>query len=172
MTDVDTLESFIEGPNIAPSTRCNFHSYPDYDLWHHCLLTYLQLCTRYPSFRDSPPSSSLAPKPFALTLAPDLSSLAATSPNLELEARLVERALQVHWDALRLHLLEEGGLLRRAVKAFAADRASGNKGRIRPLDLMLICDDTQVVLKALKKSLTHPSGERATYSPSTRLFSD
>lgn len=50
--------------------------------------------------------------------------------------------------------MEEGGLLRSAVRSFA-----GVGAKIRPMDLMLICDDTQVVLRALKKSLKEPSGE-------------
>jgi hypothetical protein len=149
----DSLDSFLEGPAIAPSTRCNFHTYDDYSLWHHCLMIYLQLCTRYPSLRESGPASS---KPFVLVLAPDLSTLAAAAPSVTLEGRLVERALQIHWEFFRLHLLQEGGLLRRAVKAFAATKGAV---RIRPLELMLICDDTQAVLLALKKSSTQPSGE-------------
>lgn len=155
---VDSLESFLEGPTIAPSSRCNFHSYDDYSLWHHCLMIYLQLCTRYPTLRESGTSASASTKPFVLMLAPDLSTLAATAPNITLESRLVERALQIHWEFFRLHLLQEGGLLRRAVKAFAVAKGAV---RIRPLELMLICDDTQAVLLALKKSSTQPGGKLA-----------
>lgn len=116
--------------------------YEDYSLWHHSLMTYLQLCTRYPNFRES--------KEAAISIAPDVSTL----PPSALEAALVERALQSHWDSFRVYLMEEGGLLRSAVRAFA-----GVGAKTRPMDLMLICDDTQVVLKALKKSLKEPSGE-------------
>lgn len=50
---INDLERLVQGPIIAPSRRCEFDTYDDYALWHHGLMTYLQLCTRYPSFRDS-----------------------------------------------------------------------------------------------------------------------
>ncbi|ORY72768.1 hypothetical protein BCR35DRAFT_307547 [Leucosporidium creatinivorum] len=145
---VNDLEKLIVGPVIPPSKRCGFHEYDDYSLWHHSLMTYLQLCTRYPSFRES--------KDATISIAPDISTL---PPSL-LESTLIERALQTHWDAFRLYLMEEGGLLRSAVRSFA-----GVGAKIRPMDLMLICDDTQVVLRALKKSLKEPSERILPYDP-------
>ncbi|KDE05008.1 hypothetical protein MVLG_04553 [Microbotryum lychnidis-dioicae p1A1 Lamole] len=138
----DKLESFVQGPSIVPAKRCGFHEYDDYSLWHHALMSYLQLCTRYPSFRDS--------KPATIDVIPDQSLL----PPTLLEISLIERALHVHWENFRQYLLGEGGLLRRAVKAFSGVKT-------RPMDLMLICDDANVVMHALKKSQKEAgAGER------------
>ncbi|SCV68768.1 BQ2448_889 [Microbotryum intermedium] len=138
----DKLESFVQGPSIVPAKRCGFHEYDDYSLWHHALMSYLQICTRYPSFRDS--------KPATIDIIPDQSLL----PPTLLEISLIERALHVHWETFRQYLLGEGGLLRRAVKAFSGVKT-------RPMDLMLICDDASAVMHALKKSQKEAgAGER------------
>lgn len=51
-TVYDRLESFTIGPVIAPLDTCGFAGYDDGSLYHHAVQTYLQLCVRYPSFRD------------------------------------------------------------------------------------------------------------------------
>lgn len=51
--DWDSLHTFIQGPSIAPLDTANFSHYDDYSLWHHALMCYLQLCVRYPAFKDS-----------------------------------------------------------------------------------------------------------------------
>lgn len=59
--DVNDLERLVIGPIITPSKRCAFHEYDDYSLWHHSLMIYLQLCTRYPTFRESKVRLGAAP---------------------------------------------------------------------------------------------------------------
>ncbi|KAK4058213.1 hypothetical protein OIO90_000952 [Microbotryomycetes sp. JL221] len=152
------LERFMMGPAIPISKRCGFHEYDDYSLWHHACLTYLQLCTRYPNFRAS--------KPASIVIEPDLTSLSSTA----LELKLVEKALQTHWEQFRQHLLSEGGLLRSAVRMFAQNGTNKSKMgestmTTKPVDLMLICEDTNAVLKALKKSLQNPSERILPYDP-------
>lgn len=48
----DRIQSFTIGPVIAPLDTCGFASYDDGSLYHHAVQTYLQLCVRYPAFRD------------------------------------------------------------------------------------------------------------------------
>ncbi|KAK4054731.1 hypothetical protein OIV83_000655 [Microbotryomycetes sp. JL201] len=146
------LENFVVGPVIPPSRRCGFHDYDDYSLWHHACLTYLQLCTRYPGFQGS--------KAASIVIEPDLSTLSSSS----LELKLVEKQLQTHWETFRQHLLSEGGLLRSAVRMFAESGGKGVKD-VRPVDLMLICEDTNAVLKALKRSIEAPSERILPYDP-------
>lgn len=69
--DFDHFHQFVSGPQLALVDTIGFsQTYDDYSLWHHSLMIYLQLCVRYPSFRDSKVRSSplLSFPSFQLTL--------------------------------------------------------------------------------------------------------
>lgn len=54
--DFNQFHSFVEGPPLALIDQCGFSNegvYDAYSLWHHALMCYLQLCVRYPEFRES-----------------------------------------------------------------------------------------------------------------------
>lgn len=136
---VNALDALVEGPKLTPSNACDFASYSDYDLWHHSVMTFLQLSTRYPAFGRSQPAvldimPSTAPVPSLDTETPSFSH--ATHSHLDLHSHLLERALRVHWEDFRTALAERGGLLRSAVKTF-----STHKKAATPIRLLAICDD-------------------------------
>ncbi|BGP45038.1 hypothetical protein JCM10450v2_000855 [Rhodotorula kratochvilovae] len=144
----DRLQAFKVGPLIAPLDTCGFASYDEQSLWHHALQTYLQLCVRYPAFRDS--------KDATITILPDLPP--PVHPTA-LETVLIDRALRDHWEHLRVFLLEEhGGLLRSAVRAFTGVKLSR-------FDLLSVCDDTRAVMLALARSKKNPSERFLAYDP-------
>ncbi|GAA5922176.1 uncharacterized protein JCM15063_003209 [Sporobolomyces koalae] len=131
----DSVHLFSQGPVIAPIDTAGFQQYDDYSLWHHALMTYLQLCVRYPAFRDS--------KEAQIVISPDLPP--PVHPTA-LETSLIDRLLRSHWDYLRLYLLNEhGGLLRSAVRGFEGVKLSR-------FDLLSVVGDTIEVIEALKKS--------------------
>ncbi|GAA5983075.1 hypothetical protein JCM5350_006805 [Sporobolomyces pararoseus] len=131
----DSLHTFVQGPSIAPLDTANFSHYDDYSLWHHALMCYLQLCVRYPAFKDS--------KEAHIVVSPDLPPPLHPTP---LETTLIDRLLRSHWDYLRLYLLNEhGGLLRSAVRGFEGVKLSR-------FDLLSVVGDTIEVIEALKKS--------------------
>ncbi|GAA6046450.1 hypothetical protein RTBOTA2_000759 [Rhodotorula toruloides] len=145
----DRLQSFTIGPVIAPLDTCGFASYDDGSLYHHAVQTYLQLCVRYPSFREG--------KDATITILPDLPPPVHPTP---LETLLIDRALHAHWDFLRLFLLSShGGLLRSAVRSFAGVKLS-------KVDLLSVCDDTKAVLEALEKSKKSKNDRILPYDPS------
>ncbi|GAA6021127.1 hypothetical protein JCM11491_005646 [Sporobolomyces phaffii] len=131
----DSVHFFVQGPSIAPVDTAGFSRYDDYSLWHHALMCYLQLCVRYPAFKES--------KEAHIVISPDL------PPPLHptaLETSLIDRLLRSHWDYLRLYLLQEhGGLLRSAVRGFEGVKLSR-------FDLLSVVGDTIEVIEALKKS--------------------
>ncbi|GAA5875779.1 hypothetical protein JCM16303_003993 [Sporobolomyces ruberrimus] len=131
----DSIHLFVQGPSIAPIDTAGFNRYDDYSLWHHALMCYLQLCVRYPAFKES--------KEAHIVISPDL------PPPLHptaLETSLIDRLLRSHWDYLRLYLLNEhGGLLRSAVRGFEGVKLSR-------FDLLSVVGDTIEVIEALKKS--------------------
>ncbi|GAA6056254.1 hypothetical protein JCM3770_007278, partial [Rhodotorula araucariae] len=136
----DRLQAFKVGPLIAPLDTCGFAGYDEQSLWHHALQTYLQLCVRYPAFRDG--------KDATITILPDLPP--PVHPTA-LETVLIDRALRDHWEHLRVFLLEEhGGLLRSAVRAFTGVK-------LNRFDLLSVCDDTRAVMLALARSKKNPS---------------
>ncbi|GAA5919097.1 hypothetical protein JCM1841_005622 [Sporobolomyces salmonicolor] len=147
--DLDRLHLFHAGPSLAPLDTHGFAAYDDYSLWHHALMCYLQLCVRYPAFRDG--------KDATIVISPDLPP--PVHPTA-LESSLVDRALHDHWDYLRLYLLNShGGLLRSAVRAFAGVKLS-------KVDLLSVCDDTRAVIGALGRSRKNASDRILPYDPS------
>ncbi|GAA5895489.1 hypothetical protein JCM5296_006780 [Sporobolomyces johnsonii] len=147
--EFDHLHLFHAGPSLAPFDTHGFAAYDDYSLWHHALMCYLQLCVRYPAFRDG--------KDATIIISPDLPP--PVHPTA-LESSLVDRALHDHWDHLRLYLLNShGGLLRSAVRAFAGVKLS-------KVDLLSVCDDTRAVIGALGRSRKNASDRILPYDPS------
>ncbi|GAA6010391.1 hypothetical protein JCM10207_005206 [Rhodosporidiobolus poonsookiae] len=145
----DRLHSFTRGPVLAPLDLCGFAQYDDYSLFHHGVMMYLQLCVRYPQFREG--------KEATVTIVPDVPPPVHPTP---LETQLLDRALLAHWDDLRLFLLHEhGGLLRSAVRAFAGVKLS-------KMDLLSVCDDTKAVKDGLKKNKSNPNDRILPYDPS------
>ncbi|GAA5896225.1 uncharacterized protein JCM6883_006840 [Sporobolomyces salmoneus] len=131
----DSLHLFLQGPSLAPLDTSGFAHYDDYSLWHHALMCYLQLCVRYPAFKES--------KEAHLIISPDLPPPISPTP---LETSLIDRLLRSHWDYLRLYLLSShGGLLRSAVRGFEGVKLSR-------FDLLSVVGDTIEVIEALKKS--------------------
>ncbi|GJN91877.1 hypothetical protein Rhopal_004902-T1 [Rhodotorula paludigena] len=137
----DRLQTFKVGPLLAPIDTCGFGAYDDASLWHHALQTYLQLCVRYPAFRDG--------KDATITILPDLPPPVHPTP---LETILIDRALHDHWEHLRVFLLQDhGGLLRSAVRSFTGVKLS-------KVDLLSVCDDTKAVMLALARNKKNPNG--------------
>jgi len=64
--DSDRLQTFKVGPVIAAIDSCGFSTYDEQSLWHHALQTYLQLCVRYPPFREG----KVRPRPAPSTRPP------------------------------------------------------------------------------------------------------
>ncbi|GAA5939920.1 hypothetical protein JCM3775_007150 [Rhodotorula graminis] len=144
----DRFQSFKVGPAIAAIDSCGFSSYDEQSLWHHALQTYLQLCVRYPPFREG--------KDAKITILPDLPPPVHPTP---LETLLIDRALHDHWEHLRVFLLDShGGLLRSAVRAF-------NGVKLSKFDLLSVCDDTRAVMLALDRSKKNPSERFLPYDP-------
>ncbi|GAA5851575.1 hypothetical protein JCM9279_006903 [Rhodotorula babjevae] len=144
----DRLQSFKIGPVIAAIDSCGFSTYDEQSLWHHALQTYLQLCVRYPPFREG--------KDAKITILPDLPPPVHPTP---LETLLIDRALHDHWEHLRVFLLDShGGLLRSAVRAF-------NGVKLSKFDLLSVCDDTRAVMLALDRSKKNPSERFLPYDP-------
>ncbi|GAA5839587.1 hypothetical protein JCM11251_003553 [Rhodosporidiobolus azoricus] len=144
----DRLHLFTRGPTLAPLDTCGFAQYDDYSLFHHAVMVYLQLCVRYPGFREG--------KDATIHILPDLPPPVHPTP---LETLLIDRALHSHWDNLRLFLLDShGGLLRSAVRAFAGVKLS-------KVDLLSVCDDTWAVIEALKKNKKNSNDRILRYDP-------
>ncbi|GAA5853378.1 hypothetical protein JCM8547_002433 [Rhodosporidiobolus lusitaniae] len=145
----DRLHTFSVGPVLAPIDTCGFSQFDDYSLFHHAVMVYLQLCVRYPQFREG--------KDATIVIHPDLPPPVHPTP---LESLLVDRALHAHWDDLRLFLLNEhGGLLRSAVRAFSGVKLS-------KVDLLSVCDDTKAVMVALGKNKKNPNDRILPYDAS------
>ncbi|GAA6000340.1 uncharacterized protein JCM10292_001466 [Rhodotorula paludigena] len=145
----DRLQTFKVGPLLAPIDTCGFGAYDDASLWHHALQTYLQLCVRYPAFRDG--------KDATITILPDLPPPVHPTP---LETILIDRALHDHWEHLRVFLLQDhGGLLRSAVRSFTGVKLS-------KVDLLSVCDDTKAVMLALARNKKNPNDRFLPYDPS------
>ncbi|GAA5974002.1 hypothetical protein JCM11641_008205 [Rhodosporidiobolus odoratus] len=145
----DRLHSFAVGPVLAPLDTCGFAHYDDFSLFHHAVMVYLQLFSRYPQLRDG--------KDATINILPDLPPPVHPTP---LESRLIDSALRDHWEFLRLFLLEEhGGLLRSAVRAFAGVKLS-------KVDLLSVCDDTKAVIRALGRNKKNPNDRILAYDPS------
>ncbi|GAA5847381.1 hypothetical protein JCM5353_008144 [Sporobolomyces roseus] len=146
------FHSFVEGPQLALIDQCGFFNegvYDDYSLWHHALMCYLQLCVRYPEFRES--------KNAEIYVAPDLPP--PLNPTA-LERQLIDRLLKNHWDYLRLYLLNEhGGLLRSAVRGFEGVK-------LNRFDLLSVVSDTIEVIEALKKSASSTTDRILPYDAS------
>lgn len=148
IADFDRLHTFSLGPLLAPLDTCGFSQFDDYSLFHHAVMVYLQLCVRYPQFRES--------KDATITIHPDLPPPLHLTP---LETRLVDNALKEHWEHLRLFLLEtHGGLLRSAVRAFTGVKLS-------KVDLLSVCDDTKAVMIWLVKNKKNPNGAHLSFPP-------
>ncbi|GAA5911961.1 hypothetical protein JCM6882_004726 [Rhodosporidiobolus microsporus] len=144
----DRLHLFTRGPTLAPLDTCGFAQYDGYSLFHHAVMVYLQLCVRYPGFREG--------KEATIHILPDLPPPVHPTP---LETLLIDRALHSHWDNLRLFLLDShGGLLRSAVRAFAGVKLS-------KVDLLSVCDDTWAVIEALKKNKKNSNDRILKYDP-------
>ncbi|GAA6040766.1 hypothetical protein JCM8097_003287 [Rhodosporidiobolus ruineniae] len=145
----DRLHLFTHGPVLAASDVCGFSGYDDASLAHHAIMVYLQLCVRYPHFREG--------KEATVAILPDLPPPVHPTP---LETLLIDRALHDHWEALRLFLLDEhGGLLRSAVRSFGGVKLS-------KIDLLSVCDDTKAVMVALGKNKKNPNDRILPYDPS------